>query len=275
MAKIGVALGGGGARGLAHLPLLEVLDEMGLRPHALAGTSIGALVGVAYASGRPAAKIRSDVLALAGSGGGGVLAGLRRFGWVSLLGLDLGRSGLVKVDPFLDAFVGYVGVERLEDLALPIRVVAADFWERDEVVFSRGDLRTAVRASMSLPGVFKPVVLDGRVLVDGGCVNPVPFDELDSTCDVTVAVDVLGRRSAGPDQVPNVFESVFNTYQIMEKSITREKLKRKRPTIYVEPEIADVAVLAFDEAESILRQADALKPAFRAELERAIRAADR
>jgi NTE family protein len=259
MAKIGVALGGGGTRGLAHLPFLEVLDEMEVRPHALAGTSIGAVLGVAYAAGKPAAEIREDVLRLAG-----------RASWLPLLGLEFRKGGLLKLERVVEAYLEYVGVERIEDLEIPIRVVAADFWRREEVVFAEGLVRTAVRASMSLPGVFKPVLDDHRVLVDGGCVNPVPYDELDKACDVTIAIDVLGRRSAGPRQVPSLFESIFNTYQIMEKSITREKLERVRPTIYLEPEIEDVAVLDFTSAEEILAQADGMKDAFRRQLEAAL-----
>ena len=268
MTKIGLALGGGGAKGLAHLPFLEVFDEMGLRPHAMAGTSIGALVGVAYAAGKTASDIQAEILRLAGHAAQGPLGALRKLSWISLFGVDFTAGGLVNIDAFMDAYIAFLGVEKIEDLEIPIRLVASDFWKREEVVFSRGEIRRATRASISLPGLFKPVMDEGRVLIDGGCVNPVPFDELDSTCDITIAIDVIGQRSAGPDQVPNVFEAVFNAYQIMEKSITREKLERQRPTLYLEPEIRDVGVLDFDDAVAILEQAEQMKQAFRDDLER-------
>ena len=119
-----------------------------------------------------------------------------------------------------------------------------------------------------MPGVFDAVVLDGRVLIDGGAVNPVPFDLLPDECDLTIAVDVLGRRTAGPDGVPSLPDAVFNTFQIMERSIVREKLRTVQPDIYVEPEISDIRVLEFYRAGEIFKQAQPAKDWLKRQLEK-------
>jgi NTE family protein len=98
------------------------------------------------------------------------------------------------IDEFLDFLIKQIQVERIEQLPIPVRIVAADFWRREAVVFDEGDIRTAIKASVSLPGIFSPVQFEDRILVDGGAVNPVPFDLLDSDCEITIAINVLGEK---------------------------------------------------------------------------------
>ena len=117
------------------------------------------------------------------------------------------------------------------------------------------ELHSAAAASFALPGIFKPVMLDGRVLVDGGSVNPLPFDLLQDQCDVVIAVDVMGRREPGQGMLPSYSESIFNTFQIAAKTILNEKMKARPPTIYIEPEIRGVRVLEFHKANSIYDRA--------------------
>ena len=267
MTKIGVALGGGGARGIAHVAVLEALEDLAPEQVSLSGTSIGALLGVAWAAGRSADDIRRTLVRMVRAPDHSFYSPLGKLSWVTRLGIEWQGGGLISVDAFLGDWFAYVGVDRLEDLVHPMRVVTSDFWTREEVVFETGDLATAVRASMSLPAIFKPVVHEGRVLVDGGCVNPVPVDRLDDDCDVTVAVDVLGDRSYEPEEIPNLVESVFNTFQIMEASIVREKLARFPPSLTIRPQTTDVQILDFQHAERIL---DETRP-LRAEVREAVR----
>lgn len=269
MTKIGLALGGGGARGIAHVPVLEGLEDLAPEEVSLAGTSIGAVLGVAWAAGRSAQEIREQLLRMVRHPGPWIFSPLGRFAWLRRVGIEWGGSGLISVDAFLGDWFEFVGVERLEDLRHPMRVVAADFWEREEVVFEAGPLAPAVRASMSLPALFKPVTFEGRVLVDGGCVNPVPVDRLDDDCDTTIAVDVLGERTHEVEELPNLFESVFNTFQIMEASIVREKMAQHPPTIRIEPKTEDVELLDFQDLERILEQTAPL----RAEVREAVQGA--
>lgn len=257
MAKsVGISLGSGGAKGLAHIAILGVLDDLGVEIAVISGTSIGAIIGALYAAGKSAAEIRQAIDAL--------LAMPRNFdearkakrllGWLELLSLELGRNHLLQADAFIAELQEILGVENFEELEIPLRVVAADFWDQKEVVFDAGPILPAVAASFCLPGVFKPVVIDGKVLVDGGCVNPVPFDLIRDECDILIAVDVLGKRVPNDDLMPTFTESLFNTFQIAEKTIVNEKLKTHSPDIYIEPAIKDVKILEFQKAEQIYEQ---------------------
>jgi NTE family protein len=257
-ATIGIALGGGGAKGLCHVSMLGVLDELGVRPHMIAGTSIGAIIGAIYASGRTADEIRTglDALTAVPRSFREVISAAKQLpSWLDFVGVEVGRSSLLKVDTFLGGLQGVLGVSTFEQLRIPLKVVAADFWAREEVVIDAGPVIPAIAASFAMPGIFKPVVLDGRVLVDGGSVNPLPYDLLFDACDVVIAVDVIGRRTRRGDLLPSYTETLFNSFQIAEKTILREKMKARPPTIYVEPEIHDVRVLEFHKAERIYEQA--------------------
>jgi NTE family protein len=268
--KIGLALGGGGAKGLAHIPMLEVLDELKIRPHRIAGTSIGSVVGALYASGMSGQAIRKLVQGLTvpkdESWFGALEDDVSR--WWEFLDLQLGKGGLVDTAPFAAFLQKTLGVSRFNELQIPLKVVASDFWERRQVVFDRGELMPAIQASIAIPGLFTPVHYQGKVLVDGGLVNPVPYDLLFDECDLVIAIDVLGNRTpdAG-DNSPSYFETTFNTIQILETSIVREKMKIRPPDIYIRPQLEDIHVLDFNRAEEIYAQA---KPA-QDELMRALR----
>lgn len=268
--KIGLALGGGGARGLAHIPMLQVLDQLGVRPHRIAGTSIGAVIGALYASGMSGQEIRDLVDRLTVSTDESWLSALFKEDvghWWNFIELQFGRGGMIDTGAFA-AFIGdTMGVSRFEDLEIPLKVVATDFWHSTQVVFDSGELLPALRASIAIPGLFSPVHYKGHVLVDGGLANPVPYDLLFDECEVVVAIDVSGRRSPSSDDGPSYFETIFNTMQIMQGSIVREKIRYRPPQIYIHPELDNVRVLDFNRVDEIYHQAT---PA-RDELLRALR----
>lgn len=254
---MGLALGGGGARGLAHVAILEALDRLGLRPKRIAGTSLGAVVGCLYASGLSARQIRRDLREQAAAER---LRDIfpRRSGprLLDLVRLERARGGVLSGEHFLERLVEKVHVRSFAELDIPLQVVAADFWTREEVILESGELMPALQASMALPAIFRPVQLGGRVLVDGGAVNPVPFDLLQDDCDIVVAVNVVGRRSRRQGGIPSYTQAVFNTFQIMQMSIVREKLARRPPTIYLEPDLVDIRMLEFYRVDDILAQAE-------------------
>lgn len=252
--RVGLALGGGGARGLAHISMLEVLDEMGVSVEMICGTSIGAVVGSLYATGLTAREVRERFAEIIPTGPESSFV-TNSLGWLKVTRIEWG-DGLLNVDRFLQALFEGITVQKVEDLKIPLKVVTADFWSREQVVLEQGELLATVRASMALPGIFRPEVNGGRVLVDGGSVNPVPFDLLEN-CDVTIGVDVLGDREAEPGESPNLFDAIFQTYQIMEEAIIRGKLKHYPPSIYVSPEISQIRMLDFHKADSVFEQAKA------------------
>lgn len=270
MRRIGIALGGGGAKGLAHILMLEVFDELGIVPARVAGTSVGAIIGSLYCSGMAAKDIRRDVeeLSLAECDGWtDALLNKHVREWLTLVSMEYGDAALLRADRLLDELAKAVHVERFEQLQIPLTVVAADFWEREQVVLDSGELLSAVGASMALPGLLPPVVIDDRVLVDGGTVNPVPWDLLDD-CDVTVAINVIGTRTPAKGDRPTLSEALFNTIQIMEQSIVAQKRQLRPPDVYVQPDIRDVRVLEFYKAAKVFEQAEPAAAELRQALER-------
>lgn len=267
---VGVALGGGGAKGLAHIAVLEVLDELGADVVTVSGTSIGAIMGTLYAAGMSGKEIREAIAGLLEVPDTleKAFSAKRTFGWLELLSVDLGRSYMLQADGFLTEFENLLQVGTFEELERPMNVVAADFWEREEVVFSSGPIRPAVAASFCLPGIFKPVIIDDQVLVDGGCVNPVPFDLIRDSCDVLVAVDVLGKREpTTKDLMPGYSDAIFNVFQIAERTIANQNREQYPPDIYLEPEIYDVKVLEFNKADEIFAQSQPELDRLKRELE--------
>ena len=273
MEKIGIALGAGGARGLAHILMLETLDELGLKPAYVSGASVGAIAGVLYCSGMTGKELRESFSELTVSERNGV-KNIFNFKWLDFIAPQFERAGLLKTENFIKFLFKLITARTFEELDIPLFVVTSNFWTREEVVFKSGELVSAIQASISLPGIFAPVLIDGEVLIDGGAVNPVPFDILPDDCDLTIAIDVIGHRTAGPDLMPSLTEAVFNTFQIMEKSITRQKLRVVCPDIYIEPHISDVRVLEFHKAEHVFRQAQPAKDQLKRELEKRLNRVD-
>jgi NTE family protein len=271
MTRIALALGGGGAKGLAHIEMLAAFDELGITPHRMSGASIGGAFAAAYASGTNAADIRAYVDRLVVSRGdrlADVFAKKDLWKWLDMV--DFRRRGAVKVDNFAMLVDDGIIAPAFEDLRIPLRLVASDYWNREKVVLDTGDLATAVKASMAIPGVFAPVEIGDKLLIDGGAVDPVPYDAWLGECDVTVAIDVSGARTAGRGRRPGFFDLVFNSFQIMQRAILDEKMKRVPPDILIRPDIRDVRVFEFFKAPDIAAQSAPEKERLKRELDRVI-----
>ncbi len=177
--RVGLALGSGGARGWAHLGVLQALKEKNIQVECVAGTSMGSVVGAFLAAGR-AEALRELALDLDWKR-------LRQFFWE----VSLSRSGLTDGKKLLEETRKMLGVREFRELSLPFRAVATDLDTGGEVVLGSGNLLEAVRASISIPGVFSPVWVGRRLLVDGGLVNPVPVNVArEMGAQVVIAVDV-------------------------------------------------------------------------------------
>lgn len=265
--RIGLALGGGGARGLAHVVMLETLDELGIRPYRIAGTSIGAVMGALYAAGHSGRAIRDLVSRLIVEDKdtlSEILFKKHALKWLAFFDLELGGGGLIDSEGFIQYLGELLGRKRFSELDIPLQVVAADLWSGDPVVFDRGPLLPAIKASIAIPGIFEPVDHNGRYLVDGGTVDPLPFDVLRG-CDLTIAVDVTGELSP-PEGAPSYTETLFHSFHNMEKRILEQQLRGRRPDVYVHPDIRDIRVLEFYRADEIYRQAEAAKASLKRQL---------
>ncbi len=269
LGAIALALGSGGARGLAHIEVLEALDEMSVKPVAIAGCSIGAVIGAAYAAGISGKDIRAHVLALLRNRGDLMTRLLRaRVGRVSdLFTRGLSNPILIDAEIVLDLFWPELIPDTFEQLTLPMTVIATDYYGRREAVFRSGPLAPAVAGSMAIPGLIRPVEAGGMVLVDGGAVNPLPYAHLFATgafiiaCDVTGGPLDLGRRMPAP------FEAMLGTAQIMQRSITAQMFKVQAPDLIVRPHIDNFRALDFFRAKEIMRAAEPIKSEIKRALE--------
>ncbi|MGB3718513.1 MAG: patatin-like phospholipase family protein [Hyphomicrobiaceae bacterium] len=271
--SVALALGGGGARGLAHILMLEVFDELGIKPTIIAGTSIGALYGAAYASGLSAKQIRAYTEEILGRRLDLIrqLFASRSEPVQRLLRVVPVRSSLLNSATLLDLLYPDQVAKDFSELSIPLKVVATDLASQEAVVLDSGPLRPAVAASIAIPVLFSPVVLDGRMMVDGGLANPLPFDLIDGAADITVAIDVnakTAKADIGPR--PTAVEVIVQSIQILQKSITRERLRYRRPDILIQVAVDQFAVLEFTKPREILEAAQPAKDILRRELLRAL-----
>jgi NTE family protein len=255
-----LALGAGGARGLAHIAIIEALDETGMKPVAIAGSSIGAVIGAGYAAGMSGRAMRRHLIALAHDRGEVLrrVMAARAAGWSDILGAGFGNPLVVDSGKFYDAFLAELLPADFSDLPIPLTVLAADLHRREAVPFSRGSLKPAISAAMAIPGLVRPVESEGRVLVDGGVTDPLPFTLLRGKADVIVAVDASG----GADErkgVPDPWESLFAAITVMGQTIVGEKLKSGAPDLVLRPNIGIFRMLDFFQASAILRAAEPIK----------------
>jgi NTE family protein len=268
---IGLALGGGGARGLAHMLMFEAFDELGVKPGRIAGTSSGAIMGALYSSGHSAKDIRELISAWMSSESGNwsrAMVSMNIFKWIDLIDPGLGKDGLVNTDKFLGFLHQAIKQPTFAQLKIPLKIVATDYWSGAQVVFDRGELLPAVKASMALPGIFDAVDIGGRIYIDGGAVNPLPYDLLLRESGTTVAIDVSGSVTERKGATPAFFDTIFQTFHVMGQAIIANKLRMRRPDIYIKPAIHDIKALDFLKAEDIYVQAAPAKEELKRRLAR-------
>lgn len=258
--SVALALGGGSARGLAHIAILEAFDELGVKPALIAGTSMGSICGACYAAGLSAAEVRA--------GFEGQFASrttfLRQFAGKLRGGLStlwsVRAPGIVDNVTLFEMLLPEVLRTDFASLKIPFLAIAADFYAIEQVILDHGPIIPALAASCALPGMARPVVLGGRVLIDGGYVNPVPYDVVMGRADITVAVDVTGDPQRRPGtRVPRTVEAVTGATQLLFHSITREKLKSIAPDIFVRPKVGAFAALDYFRIGEILDAAQGAK----------------
>ncbi len=267
--KIGLALGGGSARGLAHIPLLEVFDELGLKPALIVGCSIGALIGAGYAGGMDAKQIREHAEKILANrieamryvfGSRGIrlrdLLALKGIGSLHIKGETL--AGLALPDHL---------PKNIEDMPTPFKVVTTDFDARAERVLSSGNLVKAVAASIAIPGVIVGPKIDGRVHVDGGVTNPVPFDHAREGCDITIAIDVTGRPRPPARAHHSNMELAIGSLLIMFHQVAELRRASNPPDIYIEPDLGGIRSVDFFKPQDFFNAARPAKEHLRRELD--------
>lgn len=269
---VGIALGGGAARGIAHIPMLETLDELGIRPAVVAGTSIGSIFGAAYAAGLSGRDIRDYTRALFSKRG--ELARRVATRWPgSILSLwNPMTPAMFNPETLLEIVMPETLPLDFSGLAMPLLVVATDFYAREQIVLDSGPLIPAIAASSSLPALLKPVMLDNRVLIDGGFVNPTPFDVIRPHAQITVAIDVTANKAVSPTRsgMPNSLDAWIGAAQIALKSIVQEKLRSQAPDVLIRPEVGAFATLDFYKVDQILKAGEACREQLKRAIDQAV-----
>jgi NTE family protein len=275
--RLGLALGSGSARGWGHIGVIRALEKAGVRPDIVCGTSIGALVGAAYAAG-DLDRLESWALEL------------RKADVLGFMDLSL-SGGVLKGDRLMEFFRRNWADRPIEELGVPFAAVATSLRTGAEVWLRRGSTLDAVRASIAVPGLFVPVRWEGSLLVDGGLVNPVPVSlaramGADIVIAVDLASDILGRRfraasspeppagtahhwihqlqenisaispERSPDELvmPSILDVLTTCLDIVEVRIARSRMAGEPPEVVVAPRLARLRLLDFDRAQEAIEE---------------------
>lgn len=207
--KIGLALGGGAARGFAHIGVLQVLEEQGIKPDLIVGTSAGSVAATLYASGKTPVEMADMAMNMDES---------------SITDWMFPGRSLLKGEALAKYVRGFTGGTQIENMRLPLGIVATDLNSGQPILFRKGDAGTAVRASSSVPGVFQPVKIGSREYVDGGLVSPVPVRFAKQMgADVIIAVDISSIPEGQPTK--GAIDILMQTFNIMGHSISQYELK--------------------------------------------------
>lgn len=273
--RIGVALGSGAARGLAHIAYIEALDELGLTPSVIAGSSIGALIGSGWANGMTGAELREHALSVLGS-----LQQIASTYWtrnppsLSRL-LETGLSIQVDSLGVTHAFLPEGFPTDFAELKLPFVAIATDFYSWKEVVFADGPLRQAIAASMAIPSLFRPVAAQGSFFIDGGVSNPLPLAHVVGQCDITIGIDV--QRTPDPTMAvrePSPFDAAIVATEIMSQRLVDATISLLHPDVYVHAEAGPFGGSEFWRVREILDHAMTGKDPFKRAVEGAIAIAE-
>ncbi len=257
--KIGLALGGGAARGFAHIGVIQVLEEAGIRPALVTGTSAGSLVAALYASGKSPTQLQQ----LAESMDEATFAD-----WT----LPIFSRGMLRGEALARYVQTTVSGRLIEDMNLPLGIVATDLNSGVGVLFQRGDAATAVRASSAVPAVFLPVRIAGREYVDGGLVSPVPVRYARQMgAELVIAVDISSAPESNP--AGDTLQILMQTFTIMGKSINA--LELKDADVVVKPALNGVSSADFGARRRAIQAGRAAMLALMPQLKTAIEAASR
>ncbi|MEN8193829.1 MAG: patatin-like phospholipase family protein [Bacteroidota bacterium] len=273
MKKIGLALGAGGARGLSQIIILETFEELGITPQIISGSSIGAVIGTAYAAGLTTNEMKDsvrEIILRKKQKSKDLFKGFDMVKLLNLVDLTVNSGGLIKGDKFINFFEQKIKKKRFEDLNIPVKIITTEYWNKKEVVFDSGELLPAVKSSYSLPALFTPVQINDGLYLDGGLVNPLPYDILLNECDIVIGIDISAKNSTSVNDAPSSIDTLFSSFQIMQNSIMKEKLRFSAPDILIRTDIKDVRLFEFNKAELIWEQAVTYKDELKYSLDKVL-----
>jgi len=235
--KVALVLGGGSARGIAHIGVMRVLQEARIPIDYVVGTSIGAMVGAAYCVGVSVESMDKKA---------------RAFSWEKLFDPVFPKIGLIEGNKLEQVIQDIIENKEFSDARIPLAIVTTDIEKNEEIYFTSGDLKKLVRASCSWPGVFNPVVIDNRLLVDGGVKNSVPTKIAQALWPdaFIIAVDVGFCVKKG--KIDNILQIMLQTFQIMGEELNG--YQASSADIVIRPDLAEIDQISFNRANELIEQ---------------------
>lgn len=230
--KIGLALGGGGARGVCHIGVIKALEEAGIKPDFISGCSMGSVVGACYAKGMPTDEMME------------IVSKLSALKLIDLTVAPITKLGLLQGNKMNRLLKQHIGDIQFSDLNIPFTCVATDLYKGEIVTLSDGSVSRAVRASSSIPIIFPPVKYPNQLLVDGGVLCRVPVNQCWAMgADVVIAVDALVNTRDEVNELKNIFNIVTRTFDVVDHSLTtaNRQLNKHKHELWIEPEIAGMS----------------------------------
>lgn len=228
--KIGLVLSGGGTRGLAHIGVWKVLERLNFVPDAIAGCSIGSIIGSFIAAGKSAAEMEEFS---------------RKHDVFDVLSFSLSKLGFNKLPRFQELIEDFTGAQSIPELGIPLYINATNMTDGTEVIFHQGPLFSAIRASMAVPGIFAPVAQDDDLLIDGGIINQSPFSILPDDIDKFIIIFVSPYERISAQKSPNLTDVLENSIRLMQYEITKLRLQKipAKRYLMLAPELGSHAIL--------------------------------
>ena len=234
--KIGLALGGGAVLGAAHIGVLKALEELEISIHYVAGTSIGAFVAAFYAFDKTWKEIEEIAVKLK---------------WIDISGLSLSQYGLLSNEKLGELITEYIGNKKFKKSAIPLAMVATDISNGKKVVLKKGSVAEAAMASTAIPGIFKPLEIDGKLLVDGGIVENVPIHTLkDMGADYIIGVDLNAKHSY--EKPNNIVDVMVNSFHFTLQASA--KLQTKEADLLIQPNLSSFNRSDMDQVEDLIEK---------------------
>mgnify|MGYP000490778799 CR=1 FL=1 len=232
--KVGLALGGGAVLGAVHVGVLKALEEKGVKIEAICGTSVGAIVAALYAFGKTPQEIEKIVV---------------EFEWKKLSSLTLSKYGILSNEKIGDIIKQIIGDKKFKDANIPLGMVATDITTGEKIILEKGSVADAVVASTCIPGIFIPVEIGGRFLVDGGIVENIPLSCLKNRdVDFLIGVDLLPERSYKKPE--NVIEVLYNSFNFLVKM--NKKVQTKDANLIIKPDLSEYNAVDMSQIKELI-----------------------
>jgi NTE family protein len=256
MAKIGLVLGSGGAKGSAHIPIIEMIESLDIKIHAIAGSSVGSIIGAAYALGT-LKQLKNEAL------------NMEHIKILNIIDPIISKSGMIKGTKIMNFLKRFIPEDaRFEDLKVKFAIVATDYYSGEQIIFTKGNILKAIRASISIPAIFMPVTCDSQTLIDGGIANPLPIDAVKRMgAKKVIAINLYppvrkkdkiqdNKQSSRieiltpkhylkKDYGPTIIQAISQTIKMFENANTKKIILKQKPDILIEPDVLDISFLDF------------------------------